>query len=180
MASPGSPPPSPPQREGTTALLRVTHTVTLVWILIGALVGLLALLGIVFALLAVHYPVGEIGTLVYAAVWIMVDMVILGRIGTWSNQIARGETGAVQEPLLLWGILALIFGVVPGILLLIVYVQIQPWAGGQNVPNGGTGPVSQATDNPPPPPVRGLSVTPAAREYSPGQERAVVEHVREN
>ncbi len=96
--------------------------------LVGLLVGLLSVVTIVLSAIALHFYGGGIGGLVYALVWVVVDILLLDRIGGWLALLSAGRYSALKEPLLLWGILALIFGVVPGILLLLIYARILPWS----------------------------------------------------
>ncbi len=133
---PPPPPPSPPppgapgsvDHGNLVSFFGATRTITKVWVLIGALVALLSLLSIVLSLLVLHFPGGGIGGLVYAILWIGVDLLMLDRMGGWASQLAEGRYSALKEPLLLWGILSLIFGVVPGVMVLVVYARLLPWA----------------------------------------------------
>ncbi len=108
--------------------LDVGRVLTKVWVLIGGLVALLNLVAIFLSLLTLTFPGGGLGGLIYAIIWIGVDLVILGLIGGWMSELSLGRYSTVKEPLLLWGFLGLIFGVVPGVILLIVYLRVMPWA----------------------------------------------------
>ncbi len=109
------------------SLLGTTRTLTRVWVLLGVLVGVLNLLAILFSILTFRFPGGGIGGLVYAAIWVGVDLLLLDRLNGWSALLAEGHYQALKEPFLLWGILGLLFGVIPGVLLLWLYLKVLPW-----------------------------------------------------
>ena len=142
------------------SFLGTCRTLTKVWVLLGALVGLLNVVGIIYSVFTLRFAGSAVGGLLYAAIWIMVDVMILGRIGAWTADVSRGEYQAVKEPLLLWGVLGLLFGVVPGVLLLIAYLRLLPWSNPL-----GTGRVSA------PPPAAGPPIPPSTggpTEATPG------------
>ena len=146
------------EHSNLVSFLGATRTITKVWVLIGGLVALLNLLAILFAVLTLRFPGGGIGGLIYALLWIGVDLLMLERMGGWTALVAQGKYAALKEPLLLWGILSLIFGVVPGILVLLVYLRVLSWpdrppvTGVPAVPSGASGsfpPPSPPSPEPP-------------------------------
>ena len=165
LFSPGTPAPPTGSVEHANVLstLDVGRVLTKVWVLIGGLVALLNLVSIFLSLLTLTFPGGGLGGLIYAIIWIGVDLVILGLIGGWMSELSAGRYTTVKEPILLWGILGLIFGVVPGVILLLVYLRVMPWA--DSPPLAPTPP--PPTPSPPPasappaaPPAQAASATP--------------------
>ncbi len=137
--------------------LDVGRVLTKVWVLIGGLVALLNLVAIFLSLLTLTFPGGGLGGLIYAIIWIGVDLVILGFIGGWMSELSAGRYSTVKEPLLLWGFLGLIFGVVPGVILLIVYLRVMPWT--DSAPLAPV-PPPPASAPPAAPPAQAASATP--------------------
>ena len=115
------------ENANLVSLLGTTRTLTWIWVLVGLVVGLLSIISIVLSVIALHFYGGGIGGLVYAILWVVVDLMLLDRIGGYHAHLSAGQYQTLKEPLLLWGILALIFGVVPGVLLLLIYARILPW-----------------------------------------------------
>lgn len=132
MSSPLPPPvgPSPTatERANLLSFLGAARTLTKIWVLLGLLVGLLNVLAIVFAILALRFPGGGVGGLVYAVLWVGVDLILLDRMADWSRLVTESRFQSMKESLLVWGVLSLIFGVVPGILVLLAYVRVLPWS----------------------------------------------------
>lgn len=108
--------------------LGATRTVTKIWVVLGGIVVLVTLIGFFYAVFTLRFPGSSLGNLVYALIWIVVDLLVVERIDGWTKDISAGRYQAVKEPLLVWAILALIFGVVPGILLLIAYIRVLYWS----------------------------------------------------
>ena len=123
----GGPAPGSVENANLVSLLGTTRTLTRIWVLVGLVVGLLSIVSIVLSVIALHFYGGGIGSLVYAILWVIVDLMLLDRIGGYHAHLSAGQYQALKEPLLLWGILALIFGVVPGVLLLLIYARVLPW-----------------------------------------------------
>ncbi len=155
------------ERSNLVSFLGTTRTLTLIWVLLGALVALLDLLSIVLSLLALHFPGGGLGGLAYAVIWVLIDLMILSRIGGWTEQVRTARYQSLKEPLLLWGVLGLLFGVVPGILLLLVYVRVLPWSDGSSTPpSADASSMGSSSTVPPPPPYGGASSSATAGPQS--------------
>ncbi len=122
-----APPPESVEVGNLRSLLSTTRTLTWIWALIGLLVAILSLLSILVTLVTLRFPGGGIGSLVYAILWIVIDLLLLERMPSWNSQLGTGSYHDLKEPLLLWALLGLIFGVVPGVLLILVYLRILPW-----------------------------------------------------
>ena len=149
-APPPPPPPSPPGPAGPSIardLLKVARPLTLVWIILGVVLVLLTLFWALVTLLSLHFPWGSGFDLVYYILWVGIDLVVFQKLEGWLVQWEAGQQSALREAILLWGILALLFGVLPGLLLLAVYAKIAFFPG---TPPAGAGPAVV----PPPPPAR--------------------------
>ncbi len=123
----GGPAPGSVENANLVSLLGTTRTLTRIWMLVGLVVGLLSIISIVLSIIALHFYGGGVGGLVYAIIWVVVDLMLLDRIGGYHAHLSAGQYQSLKEPLLLWGILALVFGVLPGILLLLIYARVLPW-----------------------------------------------------
>ena len=144
------------EQSNLVSFLGTTRTLTLIWVLLGALVALLNLLSIVLSILTLHFPGGGLGGLAYAVIWVLIDLMILPRLGGWTEQVRTARYQSLKEPLLLWGVLGLLFGVVPGILLLLVYVRVLPWSDGRSTgPSADASGAGSTSAVPPPPPYGG-------------------------
>ncbi len=115
------------ENANLVSLLGTTRTLTRIWMLVGLVVGLLSIISIVLSIIALHFYGGGVGGLVYAIIWVVVDLMLLDRIGGYHAHLSAGQYQSLKEPLLLWGILALVFGVLPGVLLLLIYARVLPW-----------------------------------------------------
>jgi hypothetical protein len=158
-SSAGGPAPGSVDHANVLSFLGATRTLTKVWVLVAGLVGLLDLLEILFSLLTLRFPAGGLEGLVYAVLWLGTDLLILGRMGAWEGLLERGAYQGLKEPLLLWGLLGTLFGVIPGLLLLWLYLRVLPWAdAGGNAPR----PRGGAPTVPPPPPYSPAPSSPSA------------------
>ena len=146
------PPPGSVENANLVSFLGTTRTLTKVWVFVGGLVGLISVLGILFSLLTFRFPGPSVGGLIYAAIWVGVDLLILERAKSWSDHLAAGRYQVLKEPWLFWGILGLIFGVLPGVLLLVAYVRVLPWGDSLGGTSGGVPATGPAYPTPPPPP----------------------------
>ncbi|MDE1819475.1 MAG: hypothetical protein KGJ23_00315 [Euryarchaeota archaeon] len=156
--APSGPAPALPRAASLTSFLGTTRTLTWVWVLLAGLVALIDLLEILLTIFALRFPLGGLEGLAYAVIWGVVDLFILARIGGWRSELERGRYAALQEPFLLWGILGTIFGILPGLLLLVAYVRVLPWSD-EPAGSAGASSASPSATNPPPPP---YGVSPSA------------------
>lgn len=129
--------------------LRVTRIVTLVWLLIAAVVALIEILSFVVSLLHLSFPGGAILGFVYAALWGFTDLMILGRFDDWSTLAQKGDYAELQRSLLLWVVLGVLFGLVPGLLLGIIYVRLGGPQGGGLYWSRPASPAQEPKGNPP-------------------------------
>lgn len=138
----GTPPP-----KGNPELknfLNVSRVITLLWLVIAGIVALVDVVLIIIGLLHLTFPTGDIFGLVYAVIWGLTDLLILGHFGHWNTLAEEGQLTTLQQDLLLWVILGIIFGVIPGLLLALIYLRL----GG---PKGGFYFEHPASTAPPPP-----------------------------
>ena len=165
MAASGTGAPAPPPQSVESAnlasLLRTSASLTRVWALLGALVALLYLVEIVLALQRLRFAGGGVGGLAYAAIWVAIDVLLLAQLPRWTGDVTMGRYARLKEPLLLWGILALIFGIVPGILVLLAYLKVLPWTDAPAAASPEVVPPPGAVAGPPPRPAEAASADPA-------------------
>ncbi len=128
MSLPPPSSPAPVDHSNVRDLLKVTKTLTLVWFFLGVILAIVSLVSIFFAILFFHFAGGAVEGFVYYVLWAGVDLLAYRKIPGWLALLESGRYGQVKEPLLLWGILATVFGILPGLLLLVVYLRIMPWA----------------------------------------------------
>lgn len=149
-SSTSGPAPGSVDNANLVSFLGTTRSLTRIWVIIGGVVALLNVLAMLIWILALRFPGGFVGGLVYALIWVAVDLLILERLGGWSAHLSSGHYQLLKEPLLLWAILGIIFGVVPGVLLLIVYVRLLPWSDNPGSGSAETPPGHGAAVPPPP------------------------------
>ncbi len=140
------------QNEPRSELLNFLHVariLSLVWMLLGGLVALIALLELVVSLVYLTPSPGSLLLFVYAALWGMTDLFIVNREPHWRARAEKGDFVGLHEDLLLWVVLGLIFGVVPGVILLVIYLRLDPKAGGDWATGTPSNPPTTATSPPP-------------------------------
>ena len=126
---PGSAPgPAPPSSSipdpSLRTLLSVSKSLALAFALIA---GLLFLLFLVFSLLDVVFGRGP-GDLVAAAYCLasaVVNYLLWQQVPRFERLAADGQYLALREPLLVWGVVGVIFFVVVGVLLLVAWIRAE-------------------------------------------------------
>jgi hypothetical protein len=103
--------------------LSVTRIVALVWALIGAIIALVGLLNFFFGLFFLHFSGSAVFLFFYGALWMLTSIFIHTRAQSWISLAESGQYSVLRERILLWVVLGILFGVICGVLLLIVYLQ---------------------------------------------------------
>jgi uncharacterized membrane protein len=123
--------------------LDVNRIVALVWAFIGAIVALVGILGFVLDLFSLHFSGGSLFLFFYGGLWMLTSIFIFTRSHSWISLAESAKYGELRQRLLLWLVMGILFGVVCGILLLIVYFQT-------DVAEAAGNPPLQAQSPPPP------------------------------
>ncbi len=108
----------PPEVSSLKSLLNISRIVTLIFLVIGLLVGVAT----IAILIAFAGALGIFG--VWAILWFIVDLVIFIQIGNIRDMVNAGQLQAAKDKMLIWWILGFIFGgVIVGILLLVTWLK---------------------------------------------------------
>lgn len=124
--------------------LRLVRTLSLVWVLIGIVPILLAIYYIAFpydyyygyygncgyfgsgCALPPGYYAGWIALIVYGVAWMLVSGVIYIKAAEWASMVQQRYYQMAHDQMFLWSIVGIIFGIIPGIFLLIVAIRLPP------------------------------------------------------
>lgn len=139
--------------------------------ILALVISVLAIVGIVLEVLSILAIQSLLGFVpgfdfvgpVYWAIAAIVNFVAYRELAGSLDRLNAGQYAAAREPLLLWALLTLIFGVLVGIILLIAYVKLEdvirgaaPWSQPAPPPMGAAPPPGltpyPAPAAPPPPP----------------------------
>ena len=158
----GAPPAVPTEDPTIRSLFDLARPLALVLALIA---GLLFLVSAVFFVIRTAFGVfsSPFGA-VYWLITAIVNYLIWKELPALQSLAAQRQYAALKERMLLWAILGVIFFLIEGVLLLLVYVKIETDSAG---PAAGTPPVG-AGGNPttapaPPPGVTGAASPPVGR-----------------
>jgi membrane protease YdiL (CAAX protease family) len=123
-----SPPPPARGDESVRSLLAVSRTIA---ILFAALAGLLFLVFLAFAFLdlLLGRGAGNVLLAVYCLASAAVNYVLWREIPQLQKLVAAGRWAALRDQVLVWGILGILFFVVVGLLLLVVWTRAELLAG---------------------------------------------------
>jgi hypothetical protein len=122
-ASTAPPAPGPSPDDSIRSLLGLARTFALLF------AGLAGLLFLIFLALAFVETVlgrgpGDVVAVAYCAVSAAVNFLIWREIPTLQRAAAAGQYGPLREQLLVWAILGIVFFVVAGVILLLVWVKV--------------------------------------------------------
>jgi hypothetical protein len=124
--SPFSAPRGPPNAPDETVrvLLSVSRSLALVFALLaGVLFLLLLVLGVLSAV--VGRGLGEVVAAVYCLASAAVNFTIWKQLPRLEGLAAERRYAALREPLLLWGVLGLVFFVIVGAFLLVAWLKAE-------------------------------------------------------
>ena len=136
MASPAVPPaPTYPEDGTVRSLLALARPVALV---LAALAGLLFL--ITFALFVVRTALGFFSSPLGALYWLasaIVNYLLWRELPAFEALAAQRQYGPLKDRMILWAILGLVFFVVEGVLLLVVYLRLETMPAPSTAPPSG-------------------------------------------
>jgi len=82
-------------------------------------------LGILFLLAAVWYGfTGSIGAAIYLVASGIVNLLLYMKMDEFTGMVNSRRYGELRDNILIWGVLSIIFGVIVGILLIVVHVEL--------------------------------------------------------
>lgn len=82
-------------------------------------------LGILFLLSAVWYGfIGHIEMTIYLVASGIVNLLLYIKMDEFIGMVKNRRYGELRDNILIWGVLTIIFGVIVGILLIVVYVEL--------------------------------------------------------
>ncbi len=124
---PFSPPPTggaPPPDESVRVVLSVSRTLALVFAIIA---GLLFLVFLAFAIfdLILGRGAGNVVLAVYCLASAAVNFVLWRQVPPLEKLAAARQYAALRDQLIVWAILGILFFVVVGVLLLVVWVKLE-------------------------------------------------------
>lgn len=98
--------------------------------LLGGLLFLITVVRALIALVLLVFPFGLAFWMIYYALWAFVSLLIFIQVPSWQSLASAGSYTGLQQKILLWAILGLIFGVILGLLLIVIYIRLGPPGGG--------------------------------------------------
>jgi hypothetical protein len=113
-----------PQDESVRVLLSVSRSLALLFALLAGVLFLL-LLGLGVLTIVLGGGLGEIVAAVYCLASAAINFAIWKQLPGLEALAAQKRYAALREPLLIWGILGVLFFVVVGILLLVAWVKAE-------------------------------------------------------
>jgi uncharacterized membrane protein YeaQ/YmgE (transglycosylase-associated protein family) len=103
--------------------LHACRTVSIVWALVGAIVALVGILGFFFSLFMLRFSADSLFLFFYGGLWMFTCAFIHIRCQSWIPLAESAQYAVLRERMLVWVVLGLLFGVISGLLLLIVYLH---------------------------------------------------------
>lgn len=104
--------------------LGLARILSVIWVLLGVLIAVVGLLGILLGLIYLHLSFGGVELVIYGGVTAVVNLFIHQKTPGWEAALGSGTGAPSGEDLLLWSVLGLLFGLVPGIFLLLAYLRL--------------------------------------------------------
>lgn len=160
--------PQPPPWQGELRnFLKVTNTLSLVWVLVSGVLALIFLVYLVIDLFHFGFG-GDIIAFLYWGISALVSLFIHVESRGWISLAEAGQYQALRDRMLLWAILGLIFGVLLGLLLILIYLRLESAGGGFL---SGSQPQPPIPAQPAPPPVYGVPPPQTPPAVNPGTPR---------
>jgi hypothetical protein len=123
-------------------------------LIVAGVAALLILVELGFWAITAPLP-GFAPLIVYLGACVVVNVIIWLQAGLWSQQLATSGYGPVRDSLIIWGILGLVFGLVSGLVLLVVLLRRHGYLAANVASYPGAPPAiafAPALPTPPPPP----------------------------
>ncbi|HZY71170.1 MAG TPA: hypothetical protein VFF67_09375 [Thermoplasmata archaeon] len=168
MAAPTPGYPVHPDVNLVRQLLTVGRILALVVAILSVVAIVLEVLSILSAQTVLGYVPGFffVGP-AYWAIAAIINFFAYRELGTSLERLNAGQYAAAREPLMLWAVLTLIFGVLIGIILLVAYVKLEdvirgavPWSQPTPPPMAAPPPMTAGPVAPPPPPAASAPAVP--------------------